>query len=64
MTLLALIVHIDAVRPDSLMVTVAVPGERWEVEFMVDGSIGVEVFRSDGIIGGPEQLERLFEIHG
>ena len=56
--------HIDAVRPDSLMVTLAVPGERWEVEFMADGSIEVEVFRSDGNIGGPEQLERLLEVHG
>lgn len=55
--------QIGSVRPDALMVAVAVPGERWEIEFMLDGSIEVEVFRSDGTIGGSEQLERLFERH-
>jgi hypothetical protein len=37
-------------RPNSLMVLVTVPGERWEVEFMLDGSIEIEIFRSDGSI--------------
>ena len=31
-------------RQDSIMVLIAVPGERWEVEFFCDGTIEVEVF--------------------
>lgn len=31
-------------RADSLMVLLAVPGERWEVEFFPDGNIELEVF--------------------
>ena len=30
------------------MVEVVVPGERWEVEFLQDGTVDVEVFKSDG----------------
>lgn len=32
------------VRPDALMVSLAVPGERWEVEFFDDGRVLVERF--------------------
>ena len=35
-------------RDESIMVTIAVPGERWEVEFFADGAVEVEVFTSDG----------------
>ena len=31
-------------RPDTLMVLLAVPGERWEVEFFPDGNVELEVF--------------------
>ena len=31
-------------RQDSIMVLIAVPGERWEVEFFSDGRLEVEVF--------------------
>jgi hypothetical protein len=33
---------------DAIMVEVAVPGERWEVEFFGDGHIEIEVFSSVG----------------
>jgi hypothetical protein len=46
------------------MVQVAVPGERWEVEFFADHAPEVEVFRSDGSIGDASLLERLFDEHG
>jgi hypothetical protein len=46
------------------MVAVAVPGKRWEIEFIDDGSIEVEVFRSDGRIGDRAEIEQLFELHG
>jgi hypothetical protein len=44
----------------AIMVEVAVPGERWEIEFHGDGGIGVEVFVSSGTIQGAEKLEDLF----
>ncbi len=36
-------------REDSVMVLVAVPGERWEVEFFGSGEVVAEVFRSAGM---------------
>ena len=48
---------------EAVMVSIAVPGERWEVEFFEDGEIEVEVFRSNGRIEGASAIERLFELH-
>lgn len=48
-------------RADTIMFSIAVPGERWEVEFCRDGSVEVEVFRSDGHILGESSLAGLFE---
>ena len=42
------------------MVLVTVPGERWEVEFLADGSVEVERFISDGEIYGEDILGELF----
>ena len=42
------------------MVTVAVPGERWEVEFLSDGSVDIEKFISNGEIAGEEVISELF----
>ena len=37
-------------REDSIMVLIAVPGERWEVEFFGDGRTEIEVFgNSSGV---------------
>ena len=47
-------------RDDALMVKVDVPGERWEVEFMADGTMEIERFRSSGDIFGEESLDVLF----
>jgi hypothetical protein len=33
-------------REDSIMVIIAIPGERWEAEFFGDGHVELEVFRS------------------
>ena len=33
-------------RDEAIMVIVAVPGERWEVEFLGDGAVEVERFTS------------------
>ncbi|KAF5044828.1 hypothetical protein [Proteiniclasticum sp. QWL-01] len=45
---------------DSIMVEIAVPGERWEVEFFADGEILVERFLSKGEIKDKSELEILF----
>jgi hypothetical protein len=43
----------------SIMVIVALPGERWEVNYFDDGDIGVEVFKSDGTSYSEEKLSEI-----
>ena len=50
---------LDKIR-DSILVEVTVPGQRWEIEFMNDGSIEIEKFLSDGTIFDGDELEVLF----
>jgi hypothetical protein len=53
--------RLDRCRSAAILVRIDVPGQRWEVEFMDDGSIETEVFRSDGTIeSGEIPLDRLF----
>jgi hypothetical protein len=47
-------------RDEAIMVNVAVPGERWEIEFLSDGSVEVEKFISNGEIAAEEALNDLF----
>lgn len=44
---------------DSMMVSVAVPGERWEIEAFDDAHVEIERFRSTGEIEDSEALNRL-----
>ena len=46
---------------DSVMIDVAIPGERWEVEFFEDGHVEVERFMSPGEMDDETVLDRLFE---
>lgn len=60
--------RLEHVRPDTIMVLVTVPGERWEVEFLADSDIQIEIFYSDkrGVLSGDQAkglLEQLFEKH-
>ena len=48
------------VRNEAVMVEIAVPGERWEVEFFVDGAVEVETFESTAGVQGEEALVGLF----
>lgn len=50
---------LDKVRNDGIMVEVVVQGQRWEIEFMEDGSVEIEKFISDGNIYDVHQLEVL-----
>jgi hypothetical protein len=45
-------------------VLVTVPGERWEIEFLGDGSVEVERFLSHGEICGEEALHELLHKYG
>jgi hypothetical protein len=47
-------------RDDAIMVEINVPGERWEVEFLEDGDMEIERFKSDGEISDESVLRELF----
>jgi hypothetical protein len=53
-------------RPESVMIEVPLPDQRWEIEFMHDGSIEVERFTSvAGVEDNPALLDDLLaEIDG
>ncbi|GAC1319126.1 MAG: hypothetical protein NVSMB14_16350 [Isosphaeraceae bacterium] len=43
-------------REQAITILAAVPGERWEIDVFRDGSVELEVFRSDGDIQTEERL--------
>jgi hypothetical protein len=48
-------------RPESVIVDISLPGWRWEVEFMMNGSIEVEGYKSiAGVEDDAQLLEELF----
>ena len=54
-------IDLSKVRPEAIMVEVAVPGQRWEIEFMDDGTIQIEKFKSaGGVMYDERELEVLF----
>ena len=47
-------------REDFIMVNVAVPGGRWEIEFSDDGRIEIEIFKnSSGVLCDESLLDKL-----
>lgn len=50
------------IRSDAVMVSVAVPGERWEIEVFGDGHYEIEIFRSSGEIFSDDQLFELWRL--
>jgi hypothetical protein len=50
-------------RDEAILVEVAVPGERWEIEFFENGSVEVEIFKSDGTIHDASALAELLAKH-
>ena len=52
---------LSSLRESAVLVSVVVEGERWEVEFMSDGDIEVEIFTTDGEIHDESMLGELFE---
>ncbi len=68
--LLSFLVRLEAVkihcslehnRDEAIMVLIVVPGQHWEVEFFEDGSIEIEIFKSDGEIYDEKKLGELFD---
>jgi hypothetical protein len=49
-------------RDDAVMVTVVSPGVYWEIEFLEDGHVEVERYRSDGKIHDESALNELFQL--
>ncbi len=47
------------VRENTIMIEAVVPGRRYEIEVFSDETIEVEVFKSDGSIGGQELIDEL-----
>ena len=54
---------LSSVREGSVLVAVTVPGERWEIEYMADGDVEVELFKSDGEIHDENLIADLFKRH-
>jgi hypothetical protein len=54
----AIFYQLGHTRPDSIMVDISLPGRRWEVEFMADGSVDIERYKS---VAGVESDTRLLE---
>ena len=54
---------LTSVREGAVVVGVTIPDERWEIEFMADGDIEIEIFRSDGEVHDFSVIEDLFERH-
>lgn len=52
------------IREEALLVNVAVPGARWEIEFLADGTVEIERFYSDGEIVDETSLMELFGRYG
>ncbi len=46
---------------ESILVEIAVPGERWEVEFFGNGDIQIEKFISTGKLYDSSEIEYLFK---
>ena len=49
-------------RDDAIMVIVNAPGEYWEIDFVADGDVDIERYRSDGRIADQSVLEELFAL--
>jgi len=52
--------QLNKIRNESILIEVAVPGQRWEIEFMEDGTVEIEKFISDGGFYSDKELEVLF----
>lgn len=52
---------LSAPTPRAVLVTVVVPGERWEIEFRESGEVEVEVFVSRRGVEPASSIDELFQ---
>ena len=52
---------LNKVRNEAIMIEVAVPGQRWEIEFLEDDTVDIEKFISDKDMYDVYELETLFK---
>ena len=52
--------QLNKIREEAIMVEVVVPGQRWEIEFLDDGTVDVEKFISDKDFYDESELDGLF----
>ena len=55
--------EIRGFRQDGVSILAHVPGEYWEIDFLEDGKIDVEVFRTTGALDDESAIERLLSEH-
>lgn len=56
--------YLEHNRDEFIMVNVAIPGERWEIEFSSDGEIEIEIFKnSEGVFTDKKLLQEIFTIN-
>jgi len=53
--------EIRAHRYDGVTILAHVPGQYWEIDFLEDGSVDVEVFRSSQTLEDESAIERLID---
>jgi hypothetical protein len=49
-------------RDDAIMIVAFAPGEYWEIEFVANGDVDIERYRSDGHIADESALVELFAL--
>ena len=50
-----------SIREGAVLVTASLEGERWEIEFMADGEVEIEIFKSNGDLYDESALEDMFD---
>lgn len=54
--------RLDDNREDAISVLAFAPSEYWEIDFLADGEVDVERYRSNGVIEEESSLEALFAV--
>jgi hypothetical protein len=51
--------EVNKYREEAITLVATVPGQRWEIDFLSDGTIDVEVFASDGTLRDAKSIDDL-----
>jgi len=53
--------QLGRIREESILIEATVPGQLWEIEFLRDGSVDVQIYKSDGNLLDEKQLDALIK---